>query len=83
MKYTIRFRISNNTLNQVCQDYIIFSTIVLVIDRCEKTGKYNIECTLHGRTKNKKGQKMAKNEFPNVPDKELVTNNRYVLRNVI
>ena len=26
---------------------------------------------------------MAKNEFPNVPDKELVTNNRYVLRNDI
>ena len=49
----------------------------------QKTCKYNIECTLHGSTKTKKGQKMAKNEFPNVPDKELVTNNRYVLRNKI
>ena len=48
----------------------------------QKTCRYNIKCTLHGSTKTKKGQKMAKNEFSNDPDKGLVTNNRYVLRNI-
>ena len=40
-------------------------------------------CSLHGNIRSKKGQKMAKNEFSNNPDKELVNNNRYVLRNII
>ena len=40
-------------------------------------------CSLHGNIRSKKGQKMAKNEFSNNPDKELINNNRYVLRNMI
>ena len=40
-------------------------------------------CSLHGNIRCKKGQKMAKNEFSNNPDKELVNNNRYMLRNII
>ena len=41
-----------------------------------------VKYSLHGSTKTKKGQKMAKNEFSNDPDKGLVSNNRYVLRNI-
>lgn len=61
-----------------------FETIFLVIYRRSKklvNTISNVLCMVVPKLK--RGKKWQKNEFPNVPDKELVTNNRYVLRNKI